>query len=599
MGQRPKPSSPRRGNVYSYLRFSSPEQLKGDSRRRQLELAQQWADEHGVKIDESLSDHGVSAFRGKNAQFGALGAFLKLCESGRIPKGSTLLVENLDRLSRDKVRVALGRFIDIIEAGVTIVTLCDGREYSPESCDEKDLIMSLFVMARAHEESKIKSQRLAKAWGQKRANAANKVVTSRLPSWLAMDGEKIVAVKESVKVVKEIFKLAVAGHGATVISQRLNASDLPVIAPSGKYSRKFVLHTLHSRAVIGEFQSHKLVVNDEGVKRFVKDGDPVAGYFPAVISETQFYAAQDALSRRLRTGGKSSSRQPDGTVKPAYVNLFGGLLYSALDQSKLVIIDKGRGKRLAPISGIEGYADAKPMSAFPITVLEKAILFRLADPPHAIAGSGDDLAGLSVEIAAKSGEIAALTKNRNEVHDKAVEGKLDPETVVTLLSRYDAKLRALKEEFEALKGRAAGGNDAAHLHTLFNLIERHRRGLLRQEERQDLRATIHRFVERIDCTFFKEGFANYRAEVSIVMRGRINTIDLVARALWKDNRERNERGHCQTGGERGVFTAYLCETVDRKTYMLNLDGKHGVSISTTPGGTDRIERPPLSEEWTE
>ena len=40
---------------YSYIRFSTSEQLKGDSLRRQLELTREYADKHGLVLDESLS----------------------------------------------------------------------------------------------------------------------------------------------------------------------------------------------------------------------------------------------------------------------------------------------------------------------------------------------------------------------------------------------------------------------------------------------------------------------------------------------------------------------------------------------------------------
>src|SRR5262249_23834653 len=54
--------------AYSYLRFSTPEQAKGDSRRRQLAFAEEMAAELKVPLDDSLclQDLGVSAFRGKN-----------------------------------------------------------------------------------------------------------------------------------------------------------------------------------------------------------------------------------------------------------------------------------------------------------------------------------------------------------------------------------------------------------------------------------------------------------------------------------------------------------------------------------------------------
>jgi DNA invertase Pin-like site-specific DNA recombinase len=60
--------------AYSYLRFSTPDQLKGDSYRRQTQLAQEYARKHSLELDQSLTfeDLGVSAYRSKNVKTGAL-----------------------------------------------------------------------------------------------------------------------------------------------------------------------------------------------------------------------------------------------------------------------------------------------------------------------------------------------------------------------------------------------------------------------------------------------------------------------------------------------------------------------------------------------
>ena len=115
--------------AYSYLRFSTPEQATGDSSRRQIEAAERWAAKNGMTLDTSLrmEDRGISAFRGKNARTGALGAFLAAVDDGVVPEGSYLLVENLDRVSRADPWDALPVFQQIINAGVIIVTLMDGR----------------------------------------------------------------------------------------------------------------------------------------------------------------------------------------------------------------------------------------------------------------------------------------------------------------------------------------------------------------------------------------------------------------------------------------------------------------------------------------
>src|SRR5262249_17611278 len=155
-------------NAYSYLRFSTPEQMKGDSYRRQTELSRSYAERHHLMLDDTLSfqDLGVSAFRGKNSREGALSAFMQAVESGRVRPGSFLLVESLDRLSRETVNKAFRQFSDIIDLGVTIVTLTDGKVYTKQSISENfaDLLISLTTMYRAHEESATKSKRLKAAW---------------------------------------------------------------------------------------------------------------------------------------------------------------------------------------------------------------------------------------------------------------------------------------------------------------------------------------------------------------------------------------------------------------------------------------------------
>src|SRR5690348_11123783 len=111
--------------AYSYIRFSSAPQGRGDSLRRQTELSERYAAKHSLVLDQSLHlrDLGVSAYDGSNVARGALGGFLRAIRQGRIAKGSYLLVESLDRLSRAQVMQALSVFTEIINAGVVLVTL--------------------------------------------------------------------------------------------------------------------------------------------------------------------------------------------------------------------------------------------------------------------------------------------------------------------------------------------------------------------------------------------------------------------------------------------------------------------------------------------
>ena len=168
---------------YSYIRFSSPEQEKGDSLRRQLKMSMDYAKEKGLVLDDRLKlrDLGLSAYKGEHTKReAALGRFLALVESGDIPNGSVLLVESLDRLSRGQVLKALDQLRAIVDAGITVVTLADRMEYTQESINFNigQLMFSLTIMSRAHEESATKARRLKAAWDGKRENIQTKKLTA-------------------------------------------------------------------------------------------------------------------------------------------------------------------------------------------------------------------------------------------------------------------------------------------------------------------------------------------------------------------------------------------------------------------------------------
>jgi DNA invertase Pin-like site-specific DNA recombinase len=200
--------------AFSYLRFSTPEQAAGDSRRRQLAMAERYAADHHLKLDRQLSfrDLGVSAFRGENAKEGALRAFLEAIEHDLVPRGSTLLIESLDRLSRDRIIAAQSLFLQIVQAGITIVTLTDQRSYSLESLNQNplDLIVSLVVLMRANEESQTKSLRIRAAFEQKRTNLSERPWSSRCPGWLRLDKARgcFVVVEERAAIVQRVFREA-------------------------------------------------------------------------------------------------------------------------------------------------------------------------------------------------------------------------------------------------------------------------------------------------------------------------------------------------------------------------------------------------------
>lgn len=220
--------------AYSYLRFSTPEQSKGDSYRRQRSMAEAYAAHHGLELDRELTfdDVGISGFRGQNAEAGKLAFFLEAVRSGQVPQGSVLLVEQLDRLSRLPPRKALRVLEDIVDAGVDLVTLNDGREYTVGSLDNDpmDLMVSILTFMRANEESATKSKRLKAVWEQKRLEVLQgKPITERIPAWLQVseDRQRFSVIDERAAVVQDIFERTLEGWGQHRIASKLNEDGVP------------------------------------------------------------------------------------------------------------------------------------------------------------------------------------------------------------------------------------------------------------------------------------------------------------------------------------------------------------------------------------
>src|SRR3954447_145103 len=123
---------------YSYLRYSSMQQGDGDSERRQGALAAQWCKRHDVQLDISRTylDRGRSAYHGRHRQKGgALAAFLSEVERGDIPRGSLLIIENLDRLSRENPWDALSLLTGLVNNGVSVVVLSPSEMIYERGCD--------------------------------------------------------------------------------------------------------------------------------------------------------------------------------------------------------------------------------------------------------------------------------------------------------------------------------------------------------------------------------------------------------------------------------------------------------------------------------
>jgi DNA invertase Pin-like site-specific DNA recombinase len=427
--------------AYSYVRFSTPEQKKGDSLRRQTEAARRWCEQNGVRLDTSRTYHdlGKSAYLGehrKNPDRYALAAFLKLVESDKIPKGSYLIIESLDRLTREHVRPGLMLLLGLIEAGVRIVQLSPSEMVYDEKSDEMQLMLAIVELSRGHRESKRKSDLSGPAWRKKKERARNGgIVTERLPAWVKIEGDQLALIPERAEAVRLIFQLAASGYGTPRIVAKLNKDGVPPIGKSGKWVKGYLGRILRDRRAIGEYQPRK------GKKR-EPDGDPVPNYFPAVVSEEEFFAARAGAAERGQLRGRLGTQT---------VNIFAGLTKNAREgDSYYMTMRVERGVRHHVLITSNSQQGLSPCYSFPYPVFERAVLSMLAeiDPQEIVGG---DQGGN--EVVALSGELATVDAKIRELEAELLTG--DVPSLARALRTLEDRKRDLVTKLAEARAKAA------------------------------------------------------------------------------------------------------------------------------------------------
>lgn len=390
-------------------------------------MAQAYAAQHGLELDTSLSfqDLGVSAYRGANAEAGQLGAFLEAVRAGLVPRGSYLLVEALDRLSRLTPRKALRVLESVVEEDITVVTLADGKVWTAAALDEDPtaLLIAVVLMLRANEESATKARRLASAWSAKRALARDLPLTSVVPAWIELDrsGPKpeLRLVPDRAAVVRRIFSEALAGRGQQLIAGTLNREAVPCFGKAEYWRQTYIRKILSNPASYGVYVPHRYV--HSGSKRTREPLAPIEGYYPAAVSKEIFDAVQAQKSTATTPRGKSG--------KP--VNLLGGLATCPLCGSTVTRVNKGsasKGRAKLVCTRAKAGMGCTPYYASDYAAAEHAILAHAEELAHK-APAGDleaeeELERLLTGVDEMQHAVGRIVEALERGHSKALMDRL-------------------------------------------------------------------------------------------------------------------------------------------------------------------------------
>jgi DNA invertase Pin-like site-specific DNA recombinase len=389
-----------------------------------------------------------------------------------------------------------------------------------------DIMRAIIEISRGRSESARKSERVGDAWAEnkRRAREEGETLTNNLPGWIELRGGKRCIKPGAKATIKRIFQLAASGYGEVRIMRLFAKEGVAPFGTCGRWTKPYLHALLKDRRLLGEFQP---TILEGGIATGKPDGPVIANYFPAAISEAEFYAAQrdrekrktvrrDATPVELQTIGelhkqkltvaeisrklgisrqsiyralvRLGRRKKPAESAPRPVYLFGGGMvtdHGAKHHYNLATWRKGDGYSKALV--LDGGRES-----FPYPIFEQALLHELReiDPREVLEGAnGHD------EVTSLEGELGA-----NEAELERLDADLAANGVSALLSKRVRQLEArqaeLSRQLAAARQKAANPLSAAwgEAKTLLSALDS---AADKEDARIRLRAALRRIIAGI------------------------------------------------------------------------------------------------------
>jgi DNA invertase Pin-like site-specific DNA recombinase len=497
-------------SAIAYTRYSSEPQGAGDSRRRQVDLAKAVAKSRDLTISEWVEDLGVSAYRGQHVEVGNLGGLLDRVKARKIARGTCLLFENFDRLSRLHVFDSTRVILDLYDAGLILITTADNTLHERDQ-GLLGLLRPMLEGERAHNESARKADLLQRTWAAKRSRAVagEAKITSICPAWLTPtrnpSGDVIAfaAIDDRAKIVQRIFQEAANGIGKYLIAARLNSDHIDAWRGSNGWHASYIHKILTNRAAIGEFQPHRKIERSfepEASRRVggrrIPEGAAISGYFPAVIDMALWERTRAARADRRGKGGRKGKRLK---------NLFSGLCSCSDCDSTMTFRSPGDqyGRDYLMCDSALRKTGCLATARHPYLPVEKSILAHLTDllfdpadlDSTKIIDAENVLASLATTRRAKEREIKrlidAIASGESPYLSSAINERTDEITSIK------DKERIAEIHLEEMRGRIMTSDRNAALDALRSDLDskdESTRLLARSRLAQEIRAVVTRVI---------------------------------------------------------------------------------------------------------
>jgi len=502
-----------------YIRWSSEKQSKGSSLARQTKLVDAFCTEMGWPEAELLRDEGTSAWSGANIREGKLGELTDriVREGGR---GLVLVVEQQDRISRRDTLEVIDWFSKVCRAGLT-VAFADSRTIIDEDLLRKHphLLRSILDSGtRANAESEFKSERIREAWQIMRDEGRPVHASSTCPAWLELSADRLTFTPrpDRVALINRIFDLYIGGMGKRTIATKLNQEGVKPLRRGNGWHGSAVQALIRNRGLLGEYE-HKV--------RRVGTGKVVRDYFPQVVSNEKFQAANEPRHSRLM-----SNRSRTSKVR----NLISDIAVCHECGSKAIMITK----RIDENNRHDGYLicdsayrklGCTSSKSFRYLRLEETILDKLLtvamDDVH--FARNDEVSTIKTELADQRRQIEGISREieavRRTIAALARAGMADDEREMSslmTLNRQEREAKATEAEILKRLSVAMGAVEPSEHIRRVNAVRAdiaHTDETIGYEARRLIKMALNDLIEGVHL-------ATHYDRAVVVLRGGVRTI---------------------------------------------------------------------------
>ncbi|WP_084491013.1 recombinase family protein [Sphingobium ummariense] len=525
--------------AWIYARFSTMEQSKGHSLKRQINEGRAFIERMGWEHSEQreIVDEGKSAFHGANRSEGSLlYEFEQKARKGHFNNGAVLAVENLDRLTRQGYEEAIDLLRLFTKNGVTVATWHDNQIYEAGKRIDMMKVMSVILKAElAREESEKKSLRTRASWSNKIEAAINgdrRAMTKILPAWLQRNDAtmQMEVIEYRAGVVNEIYDWYISGRGLPWIVQRLNERKEASWAYSGKdrgagWNTAYLHKILTNRSVLGEFEP---MSRPRSALHEMTKGIVVQNFYPQIITADKFHRVQQLRAQRVKWGGQATKTMNNLLSGIARCATCGGAMYfesqqkagrktghkSRVDGRPLEYVAKTDRSYFRCNSARRGHTCTNK-TRIRYETLEKAILdcmFDVAMKDTTFKPS-DEEAKLSISIA----ELSRSLETKREQMQRGSENLLEvfSKSLALRVAQLEAEVEADEAQLEILERQLDLARGALRPEEDTDLLIAARTALQSddKEERYLARVQAHQSLTRL----IREMYCNSHAETNVTL----------------------------------------------------------------------------------